>query len=252
MSLSSVRLPLVLLVAWVAGAAYGAELPIIVKARAQLGPDAALNAVQSIRYVGTISSLDPSDPKKQTSAGIEIIVQKPHEYRVTVTSAKIIDATGLDGYDGWNRRTAVGDPKRWQQTLQGSDQIKRLRANAWENIAFYRGAALEGVTVKDMGRTTVDGVACEKVAFIHDPNIIYYRYFAESNGRLVLSETESGGTIREEGEILVDGIKFPKKLISVAKNDQGKPQTVVITFDKITLNQKFPESVFAVPSLAND
>lgn len=249
MILQPVRLLGVVLAATVASVLHGAELPIIAKARAYLGSEAALNRVHSIHYIGTLVTNDPVDPKKQTRAAIEIILQKPDQQRVTITSDKTIETTALDDYDGWTRVTAVNDPTKWQQTLLGVEGIKRLRANTWENVAFYRGIEQDGGKVEDMGKATVDGVRCEKVAFIHSPRIIFYRYFDTATGRIVYSETESGGSIREKGEMVVDGIRFPKSIVTVSKNQAGQSQTVTITFDKIVLNEKLPESLFAVPTL---
>ncbi len=49
--------------------------------------------------------------------------------------------------------------------------------------------------VTDMGSTKLDGVACRKIAFIHSADVIFFRYFDEASGRmLVLSETESGNS----------------------------------------------------------
>lgn len=250
MILNPVRLLLVVLTAATAGVLHGAELPIIAKARAYLGTEAALNSVRSIHYIGTLVTNDPSDSKKQTRAAIEIVLRKPDEQRVTITSDKTVETTALDDYDGWTRVTAVNDPTKWQQTLLGADGIKRLRANTWENVAFYRGLEQEGGSVEDLGRKTVDGIECEKVAFIHAPNIVFYRYFDVATGRIVYSETESGGSIREQGEIVVDGVRFPKSIVTVSKNQAGQRQTVTITFDKIVLNETLPASYFAVPSLA--
>ncbi|HVU32538.1 MAG TPA: hypothetical protein VHE61_03835 [Opitutaceae bacterium] len=228
------------------------ELPIIAKARAYVGTEAALNRVQSLHYVGTLVTTDPTDPKKQTRATVEIIIQKPEQQRVTIKSDKTIETTALDDYDGWTRTTAVSDPKKWQQTILNADGVRRLRANTWENVAFYRGIESDGGEVRDDGTKTIDGVTCEKVAFIHAPSIIFYRYFDVKTGRLVYSETESGGSIRQQGDYVVDGLRLPKSIITVSKSATGQTQNVTITFDKITVNEKFPESDFAVPSLANE
>lgn len=249
MSLSSLRLVAAIAFGLVGAMASGAELPILAKARQFLGSESALDSVQSVHYVGTLVTTDPADPKKETRAAIEIIFQKPYQQRVTTTSDKTIETTALDGYDGWMRVTAVSDPTKWQQTLLGADGIKRLRANTWENLGFYRGLEREGGEVRDEGPKVIDDVACEKIAFVHSPSIIFYRYFDVKTGRLVYSETESGGTIREEGEIVAGGVRFPKSIVTVSPNQAGQRQAVTITFDKVTVNEKFPEGFFSVPSL---
>ena len=242
---------LVCMMGAIAGTGRGAEeLPIVAKARAYLGPDAALDAVRSIHFVGTLVKADPADPAKQLRSAIEIISQKqPERQRVRETSEKAIEVTALDGYDGWRRVEDAADPSKWQQSLLGPAQVKFMRANTWENVAFYRGIERRGGRVEDQGPMTIDGVACEKVAFIHGPGIVFYRYFDRATGRLVLTETESGATIREEGEIKVNGIHFPKTLIQTTKTGNGQSITLTLNFETVTLNETLPAELFTVPML---
>ena len=269
MSLSTLRGLAFVAVGFFALGLRGAELPIVAKARAFLGSESVLNCVQSIHYVGTLVTTDPKDEKKQTRAAIEIIVVKPDRYRVTITSDTTIETTALDGYDAWSRVASVSDRSKWQQTLQGGDGVKRLRANTRENILFFRGAESEGGAIEDLGPTTVNGVRCQKVAFVYSreatgfkyfdaangrqiyasPNVVFTRYFDSATGRLVHTETEGGVSIDEQGDIVVNGLRFPKSIITVTKNQAGQTQTVTITFDKITLNEKFPDGYFSVPLL---
>ena len=227
--------------------ARAAELPIITKARARLGSEAAIGDLKSIHYVGTLVTTDPADPSKQQRAAIEIVFQKNDQQRITTTYDQLIETTSLDGYDAWQRKQDPTDPTTWQQTLQGAEQIKRLRANTWETLAFFRGLETRGGRIEDQGVVTIDGVACQKVAFIHAENIIFYRYFDLATGRLTLTETEAGGTLREQGELIAAGLRFPKSLVTTAKNPAGKVQTVTITVEKIIVNEVFPASFFAVP-----
>lgn len=227
-----------------------AQTAIITKARAHLGTEAALEAVKSIHYMGKLVAVDDADPKKKTEATVDIIFQKPDRHRITVTSDKAIEVTALDGYEGWQRVQDVADPAKWRQTLATADQIKRIRANTWENVSFFRGIETRGGRIEVLQPTTANGVASNKLAFIYAPNIVFYRYFDEASGKLILSETENGSSIREEGEIVVNGIRFPKSIITTNKSTAGKTgPTVTITFDQIKVNETFPNSVFAVPML---
>jgi hypothetical protein len=232
-----------------ATAASAAEPAIIAKARAYLGNEAALEAVKSVHYVGTLITADPADATKQTRAAMEIVFQKPGQQRIVATSDKVIETTALDGYDGWQRIQDAANPTKWRQTLLGSEQIKRLRANTWENLAYFRGIERVGGRLEDQGAKTVEGVACQKIAFIHGPGIVFYRYFDVATGRLVFTETEAGGTIREQGEMIVNGVRFPRSIVTSTKNAQGQTQTVTINFEKITVNTVFPENQFRVPAL---
>ncbi len=227
-----------------------AEPAIIAKARAFVGSEAALEAVRSVHYVGTLVTSDPADPAKQTRAAMEIIFQKPEQQRIMATSDKTIEVTALDGYEGWQRIQDAADPSKWRQTLLGTEQIKRLRANTWENLSFFRGIERLGGRVEEQGTKEIDGVMCQKIAFIHAPAIVFYRYFDIATGRLVFTETEAGGTIREQGEMIVDGVRFPRSIVTATKNAKGELQTVTINFEKIVLNQAFPAQQFRVPALS--
>ena len=229
--------------------AHAAEPAIIAKARAYLGKESALNGVDSLRYVGTIIAADPADPAKETRSGIEISFQKPYQQLIVVTSEKIVDATGLDGYEAWRRTHEAASPAKWKQSNLDRNQIKRLRAETWENLALLRADARADVRVEDRGAVTVDGIACQKIAYVHDENIAFFRFFDVATGRLILTETEAGMQIREQGEIVVNGIKFPKSMTTVTKNAAGPAQKITIVFDQVVVNETMPNAIFKTPML---
>lgn len=225
---------------------------VIARARAYLGTESALNAVAAIHFTGTLSTSqrvpDPADGTKTVerplSLPVDIIFQKPYQQRITVTGPKVIEVTALDGYDAWQKRTNAANPTQWQVTLLDAGQVKRLRANTWENLSFFAGIEKKGGNVQPGGEATVDGTPCVKISFVHDKDIVFVRYFDKATGRLVKTETESGAEIREEGEMLVNGVRFPHRVINKAANG---PATT-ITFDKVELNRPVAGAEFAVPT----
>ncbi len=228
-----------------------AQPEIIAQARAFIGDEVVLSAVRSLRFVGTLVTTDPVDPSKQTRASVEIIFQKPAQQRITITYAKALEQTALDDYEAWQRQQEPSDASKWRLSLLSIEQVRRLRANTFENLTFFRGIEQQGGRIEDQGVVTIEGVACQKIAFIHAPNIIFTRYFDLTTGRLRLTETEAGGSIREEGEISVNAVRFPEKIITRTPIANGKSQTVTISFDKITVNETFPAAYFAVPALSH-
>ncbi|MFI5356692.1 MAG: hypothetical protein ACHQ4G_05090, partial [Opitutales bacterium] len=185
----------------------------------------------------------------KTPVQVEIIFQKPYLQRSIITSSQGTEITVLNGYDGWQRTEPASDKTRWTLSLLKVDQVKSLRANVWENLAFFRGIGTDGGRVEDLGPATADGITCRKLAFIHSPDSVFYRYFDESTGRLVLTETQRGEKIREQGVIEVAGVKFPKVLITDTPKDDGTVQTVTITFNRITVNESASAGSFEVPLL---
>lgn len=222
-----------------------AEPAIIAKARARVAPDDVLDAIRSIHYVGTLTGMDPTDPKKTLTAAIEIFLQKPAQQRIVVTSATEIDISALDDYDAWHRTVQRDHPERWHQSQMGPEQIKQLRADVWQNLYFFRGIERIGGRVEDMGPSMIEGIACEKVGFYHSDTLVYLRYFNRETGELVYTGTAENN-IREHGETIVDGIRFPKTLL-ISQTTDGVESKRTIAFDKITVNEPLPASLFAVP-----
>jgi hypothetical protein len=211
----------------------------IAKARAYLGSESALNAVTSIHFTGTL------EVSGDIKVPAEIIFQKPYRQRITYSGPKVIEITALDGYDAWLKRVNAENPVQWQVRLLDAPQVKRLRANTLENLSFYSAREMKGSTIEFLGEVSVDGVACVKISFAHSDGVAFLRYFEKATGRLVKTETENGTEIREEGEVVVKGVRFPKRVINKAPNGN----ITSITFDKVVVNEVFPAETFAVPSL---
>lgn len=230
-------------------AAVAAEPPIITKARAYLGPEPALNAVKGVHFSGKLVIVDSANPQPTEPATVEIHFRAPDQQLIQATTSKLVETTGLDGYDAWQRQRDGADPSKWQMKLLSADQIKRLRANTWESLGFFRGIESHGGRIEDQGAVTVDGIACQKLAYIYAPNIIFYRYIEVGSGRLRSTETETGTKISEQGEIVSGGIKFPKSIVTVSPVGPGRTQTITLTFDKVVVNEPVPPKFFAVPAL---
>lgn len=225
----------------------------IVKARAFLGREDDLDAVTSVRFTGHLETTErvpsPDDAKamvdRPLNLPIEIVFQKNDRQLITVRSEKVVETTALDGYDAWQRRSDPANSTKWQLTLLDSQQIKRLRANTWENLHFFKGLEKRGGRVEYQGEADIDGHACVKIAFTHAENIVFVRFFDKTTGQLLQTVTESGGLIREEGQMMASGVRFPKKVVN--KTPAG--QITTITFDTVTVNQPLPAADFAVPEL---
>lgn len=226
--------------------AWAAEPPIIAKARSYLGAESALTAVKSVRYTGTVVTTISSEPGKSNRDAIEIVAQKPDQQRITVTSDKQIEINALDGYEAWQRTVDAANPKKWRQVVFNPVMLKRLRAQARENLMFFGGLEAFGGRYEDEGAATVDGTECRKIAFVHEGGIVYHRYFDATTGRLMKTETDDGNVTREQGEMTVSGVRFPKSMtITVVVKDVTK--TIVITFEKIAVNEALPGRLFEVP-----
>lgn len=225
----------------------------VAKARAFLGTESALNAVTSLHFEGTIDTLervpDPANPGKMidrpVSLAIDIVFQKPMQQRQILRSEKVERITSLDGYDAWEKVSDRANQVAPRIFLLDSANIKRLRATTVENLSFYSNQGPDARQVRVQGETKIEGVACVTLSFTHSNGIVFLRTFDQATGRLIKTEIESGGEIREEGEMIVSGIRFPRKVLNKAVDGR----VTVISFDKVTVSERFPAEAFAVPSL---
>jgi len=227
----------------------------ITKARAALGSEEALNAVTSVHFIGTLETTekvpDKDDPAKTNERpvrlAIDIIFAKPYRELYVLRSDKVTETTALDDFDGWLRRVEAGHEDRWQLRLLSPGQIKQLRASTWENLSFYRGIEKRGGRVEYRGEAEVDGHPCVILYFEHSDAISYTRYFDQATGILRKTTTESN-EIREEGSVVVNGVRFPKTLV----NKPANGPVATITFDTIRVNEPVTTAMFAMPTVPND
>ncbi|HEY4988393.1 MAG TPA: hypothetical protein VII09_01225 [Opitutaceae bacterium] len=222
-----------------------AEPAVVSLARAYLGPQSTLDGVQSIHFVGTLErrDLDHAD-KAPVTASLDMIFAKPLRQRLVDREEKATRTTVLDGYDAWDYDQSNADPSKHRLTWLTVDDVRTIRANTWENLYYY--LVPEGGSVDDKGPATIEGIACERVDFTHGPGNVYERYFDRDTGRLVLT-VRGMESIRESGEIRVNGVRFPKTIVSTTTTPSGKKLVATATFDTIVLNEPLAPGLFAVP-----
>ncbi|MDP3070375.1 MAG: hypothetical protein Q8N18_08810 [Opitutaceae bacterium] len=223
------------------------EHPIIAKARKFVAEEGTLDGLRTLRFVATMTVPNPADAANPKSVKLDVVFEKPDRQLMQIAFDDRVEITGLDGFDGWHMLQDKSDPPRRRVTILPPARIRRLRAETWENLYYFRGLERAGGTVEDGGEHNVDGVLTRKIAFIHSPTISFFRYFDPQTGRLVVTETEDGRIIREEGEMVVQGLRFPRSVETFAKNDKGAVETVTLTFEKIVINEPLPRDYFAVP-----
>jgi hypothetical protein len=236
---------------------------VIAQARAYLGSEENLNRLKAVRYHGMLEEPNP-DPKagpaapKTVHTQIDVIFQMPYEMKQVLQDDKVVGTQVLDGFVAWDLTEDKKDPKKRKLILLSSDQMQRMRADAWENLAFYRGVEdqsghLErieemGGSVEDGGPADLDGTPCHKLIFRHQPKLSYTRWFDAATGRLRLTETDDGISVREQGVIIEGGVRFAQKLLSTEKLPNGTVVQSTIVFDRIELNKPEPAVDFYPPT----
>jgi hypothetical protein len=240
-------LPLILLV--VSARADSDE--VISLARSFLGSEAALDAVESVSYRGTLvsSTTTPAGEVSSTTATIEILFAEPYYQRIRITSPERVETTALDDYEAWQRISNPADASQWRMTLLDTTQIRRLRANTWENLSFFEGLERNGGEVTDLGMEEIDGQQLRKLSFDHGYGIVFYRFYDPRTGRLVRSETDTGAVIVESGENIVAGVRFPDRVVTVSTREDGTEQRVQVDFERVEVNVPINRADFRVPTI---
>lgn len=215
---------------------------ILAKARDYLGGDAPLRAVDTIQFQGTFMT--------HASGGtgeILIYLKKPFKQRLDVIRAHdgIIETTAINDIDGWSRRANEKDADDWTIRILSMAELKRMRANTFDNLNFYSGIEKLGGNIINKGIVKKDGKDAYLLHFKYDKVIHYERYFDINTGKLHATINDKGIEIIDVDEFIVEGIRFPREQIRI---EDGKNKDT-LTFTKIIINAPLADKLFELPSL---
>jgi len=218
------------------------EDQLIAQARAALGAEDKLLAVQSLKMTGKIF-----DGKNQVVGVIQFLFKKPARQRSdfrSTTQGSVIEAS--NGLEGW--MVTSDKPGDLKFNIIKPPMETQNIYTAMENLYFYRATELvRGSEIASEGPVTYRNSTCWKVSFHYPDSITYLRYFDKTTGDLrgtVLMP--NGAEFVEEGKKTVAGIAFPSALHNYAP-DGTLTQTV--QFDSIEVNAPIDDRAFEMPSL---
>ncbi len=219
------------------------EQRIITQARAAVGPEAKLNAVNAVLLTGKIV-----DDKNADLGTIVLLFQKPGKQHTELHMANQTLIQGSDGVVGWVMSVDKNGSKT-MSVLKAPDEMQNLYTTM-ENLYFYRAAdRVKGSVVHYEGDVDYRGTKAHKISFQYPNSITYVRYFDSVTGKLLGTVMlPSGSEVVENGTTQIEGINFPAALSNY--NKDGK-LTQGIKFDKITVNPKIdPKAkIFDLPDM---
>ena len=213
-------------------------------ARSQLGDLERLDSIKSITYKGSLfySSGD--------SGTIDLIYQKPMHQKLIAVINDSKEVSALDDTEGWISYYKIGLDQSLGMEIFDPARVLMMQAAVREAFGFYKRPTHRGGRVTYDGREKVKDVDCVVLIYHHGEGIGYIRYFDAATGRLMKTVDANGVEYYEEGEIMVEGVRFPKKLVTTFSTAVG-PQTMEFTYSKITLDKKHDASIFELPSLVD-
>ncbi len=236
--------PLLAVVLMIAGlAAAAAATPLeetLAKARTYIGGEAAVNAVQSVTYVGNVVDADGN-----VMGPIKLVLKKPRFQRIEITLNGVQDVTGVNEFEAWMQRTDLATGERMVAAMP-YERVQNLYITAIENLFFFKGPEhFRGAVIEDGGVMEREKRQVRKITARYPTGLFFTRYFDVKTGELLGTETADGVLLVEDGKLPASGVKFPK---SVKTYHEGKLVRTVV-FEKITVNDVLSDELFEFPKM---
>ncbi len=219
-------------------------------ARSKLGTEESLRRVQTLRYSGVFENY-----VEKTQGTFIIYLKSKYKQRTEFQADGILRTTATDGFEGWTRVTKLpqvdaGTKPEAAQKLEekvvplSASELKRLQYNAYDNLNFFSDLADIRGKVVLLGRVVQDGFLCYQVKFQFDDEIAVDRFFDTEDGSLVATKTLNNVFIRETGEQMISGIRFPRRV------DAYRDGFLLnrMTYTEIAVNEDIPDFIFSFPT----
>lgn len=211
------------------------DLPdLIKKMRERIAEPAQLNQIHSIKYIGKFKNSD------NDFGAIEVSFQKPHLQRIEISSlnTRIIRLVGKNIGFIYSKNLDTNQSSHSVMPLRMYDF---LRINAIENLFFFQPPKFEKVVPQLGDELDWDGSKAVEVLFKYPNSSTYTRYVELQTGRILATIIPDGTKVVEEGDFIVDKIRFPKKVSTFNLQDE---LISTLTFETIIINPKFEEPYF--------
>ncbi|WP_309399883.1 hypothetical protein [Cerasicoccus maritimus] len=210
------------------------------KARSQLGTESALDSVETIHYKGKVIS-----PTGEEMSELELVFDKPNRQLLKEVRGDVINQTAVNGYEGYVMSKDPANPNGPMVQVLRPGQVKRLMANAIENLNFFDGPEkMRGAEIIDEGMADYNGETVRKIKFSYPLGLYYTRYFDPKSGKLIATVSSDGLTMVEKNSLSAGGIKFPK---TVDTYDETGKLLRTVEFNEVTVNEKIDAGMFDFP-----
>lgn len=234
------KIALVVLAAFALTTAANAESAdaVISRARAQMGPEEVLNAVNSIRYEGRVLS-----PEGEEQGRVRLYFRRPYDQRVEMEIDGVLDITVVNDLEGYLERRDLNTGKQKRVVLP-ANEVRLKHCNTMENLGFFRGPEQVQGTMEYLGPIRKLGILTDRVRYSYPAGFELDRYF-DSTGKLIM--TRIGGStleLREKGQLESGGIQFPRRLETYESDELIR----IIEFDSIEVNGPMDSELFAFPA----
>jgi outer membrane lipoprotein-sorting protein len=217
---------------------------IIAQARAKLGPETKLTAVKTLLFEG--KSFD-KDAKPVGIVQLQYKLPNKRREYVLRNDRTLEVILGTDGIEGFVTTRNLNSGEQRIRPAEGYE-VKTYLDQFLADTEFYAPPKRGQVTY--VGEARQQGKTCHALEYKYPGGLIFKRFFDKGTLLLVATEIYAENTpadnrrlLVEEGELIVDGIRFPKKTTVYTA---GKKESHV-EFTQVKINENIPDSVFAFP-----
>lgn len=216
-----------------------AAADVIDRARATVGSEASLDALVTLRLVGSLEPADPSVP----AATLLILARKPCSQRLEIRVDDMVETTILDGKEGCIVRSNLIEDASQMRPLT-EEELSRVRYTTKQFFSFYRPDFKNGEKVAFETTTTHRGERVHKLRYVHPEGMETVRYFSTDEDVLVATVSDGGVESVQRGQQIVSGIKYPER---IDYYESGKKLHSVVVRG-VDVNQPLPAGIFEIPS----
>ena len=216
----------------------------LAKARAYLGSDAKLDAVRSVRFTGVLVYGNGD------SGTVDIVYKKPQHQQIVSVINGLREVSTLKRTEAWRKIERYDRPGSWELNLYETNDILRMQANVRDLFDFMKVPSARVGKVTYEGEQEIDGVMTRALRFDHGSGIFFIKYIDPATGRLNRSVNDLGMVFVPTGEKMVDGVRFPEKLVTRFLTPLGV-ESLELTYSGITLNEDIDNARFDVPLMTD-
>lgn len=217
---------------------------VIERARETVGSESALGNIVTLRIEGMVQ---PNDSRLMP-AKIILTARKPASQRLEIYVDDIVETTILHGGEAIMIRSHIKEKGIGSMRRLSETERKCMEQSTRNMFNFYSPDFKKGELASYAGIARHRGEICDVVTYTGPGNTKTLRYFSRKEARLVATIREVSGEqieIVEEGELYVDGVRFPQAQLYF----QGRQPLHRMEVTKVSINEALEDGIFTIPEI---
>ncbi len=210
--------------------------------REYMGGDENLNKVESIRFEGVLVHAGGQ------SGTVESIVKKPGYYQFISSIAGVRETSTLNPTSAWRKLEEFRNPGSYSMSFYDVEELRNLEATIADTLGFLKAPSTRNGRIDFVGKGKVRGRSAIILNYVYSDRIWFRRYFDPETGRVMFMQSSKGMVFTYEGDIEVEGVRFPQKVLVTYVSQYGE-STMEISYSKAEVNLEVDLERFRVPQV---